>query len=72
MIASSLPQPGREVALVRSRLGRDAVALGAATLPLDRFIERGWPTRSAEDGGRGARRGRGASEDGASGGDWSW
>lgn len=44
MAAVSLPQPGREVALVRSRLGRKAVALGAATLPLDRFIEDGWPS----------------------------
>lgn len=43
MAASSLPQPGREVDLVRSRLGRRAVAMGAATLPLDRFIEHGWP-----------------------------
>ncbi|GEN81210.1 ROK family protein [Actinotalea fermentans] len=52
MVASSLPQPGREVALVRSQLGRSAVALGAATLPLDRFIEQGWPARprAATDG----------------------
>ncbi|MEO7146727.1 MAG: ROK family protein [Terrimesophilobacter sp.] len=39
----SLEQPGSEAVLERSRLGNDAVALGAATLPLDRFIEMGWP-----------------------------
>jgi predicted NBD/HSP70 family sugar kinase len=39
----SLEQPGSEAVLERSRLGQDAVALGAATLPLDRFIEMGWP-----------------------------
>jgi len=38
----SLEQPGREVVLERSRLGQNAAALGAATLPLDRFIESGW------------------------------
>jgi predicted NBD/HSP70 family sugar kinase len=43
---SSLPQPGAEVTLVRSQLGLGAVALGAATLPLDRFIEYGWPDTS--------------------------
>ncbi|WP_159807956.1 ROK family protein [Cellulomonas citrea] len=40
---SSLSQPGAEVVVERSSLGRRATALGAATLPLDRFIERGWP-----------------------------
>lgn len=39
----SLEQPGSEAVLERSRLGQEAVALGAATLPLDRFIEMGWP-----------------------------
>lgn len=39
----SLEQPGMEVVLERSRLGDNAAALGAATLPLDRFIESGWP-----------------------------
>lgn len=39
----SLEQPGNEVVLERSRLGHDAAALGAATLPLDHFIETGWP-----------------------------
>lgn len=39
----SLEQPGSEAVLKRSKLGQDAVALGAATLPLDRFIEMGWP-----------------------------
>jgi predicted NBD/HSP70 family sugar kinase len=39
---SSLPQPGAEVIVERSTLGRQATALGAATLPLDRFIEHGW------------------------------
>ncbi|CAN5487042.1 ROK family transcriptional regulator [soil metagenome] len=39
----SLEQPGSEAVVERSRLGQDAVALGAATLPLDRFIEMGWP-----------------------------
>jgi predicted NBD/HSP70 family sugar kinase len=39
----SLEQPGSEAVLERSRLGTEAVALGAATLPLDRFIEMGWP-----------------------------
>lgn len=57
MVASSLPQPGREVALVRSRLGRDAVAMGAATLPLDRFIEHGWPSLPWSAAGRGERTG---------------
>jgi predicted NBD/HSP70 family sugar kinase len=38
----SLKQPGNEAVLERSALGQDAVALGAATLPLDRFIETGW------------------------------
>lgn len=40
---ASLAQPGAEVVVQRSTLGRAAIALGAATLPLDRFIERGWP-----------------------------
>jgi predicted NBD/HSP70 family sugar kinase len=42
----SLEQPGREAALERSTLGQGAVTLGAATLPLDRFIELGWPARN--------------------------
>ncbi|SEI14657.1 MULTISPECIES: ROK family transcriptional regulator [unclassified Leifsonia] len=41
--AFSLEQPGQDVLLERSRLRRDAVALGAATLPLDQFITTGWP-----------------------------
>jgi predicted NBD/HSP70 family sugar kinase len=59
MVASSLPQPGREVALVRSRLGRNAVAMGAATLPLDRFIEHGWPSLPWSTEGRGEVPGKG-------------
>ena len=39
----SLKQPGDEATLERSELGQDAATLGAATLPLDRFIESGWP-----------------------------
>ena len=39
----SLKQPGDEATLERSTLGQDAATLGAATLPLDRFIESGWP-----------------------------
>ncbi len=39
----SLEQPGSEAVVERSRLGQGAVALGAATLPIDRFIETGWP-----------------------------
>ena len=39
--AFSLDQPGGEVVLERSRLGPDAVALGAATLPISDFIESG-------------------------------
>lgn len=42
--AYALAQPGAEAVLVRSTLGQDAVALGAATLPLDRFIELGTPS----------------------------
>ena len=38
----SLPQPGAEVVVERSTLGPEIAALGAATLPLDRFIEHGW------------------------------
>jgi predicted NBD/HSP70 family sugar kinase len=41
MRRSSLKQPGEEAVVERSRLGQDAVALGAATLPVDRFIETG-------------------------------
>ena len=37
----SLKQPGEEAVVERSQLGMDAVALGAATLPVDRFIEIG-------------------------------
>jgi hypothetical protein len=33
----------------RSQLGMDAVALGAATLPVDRFIEMGLIPRSSPD-----------------------
>lgn len=43
VVKSSLPQPGAEVVIERSSLGHRATALGAATLPLDRFIEYGWP-----------------------------
>lgn len=43
MRSFSLEQPGNEAILERSTLGHDAVTLGAATLPLDRFIETGWP-----------------------------
>jgi predicted NBD/HSP70 family sugar kinase len=39
----SLEQPANEVVVERSTLGQEAVALGAATLPIDRFIETGWP-----------------------------
>lgn len=39
---SSLEQPGADVVIERSRLGSKAVALGAATLPLEQFIETGW------------------------------
>lgn len=42
VVKSSLPQPGAEVVIERSSLGHRATALGAATLPLDRFIEYGW------------------------------
>ncbi|MBT2498598.1 ROK family protein [Agromyces sp. ISL-38] len=41
--AYALEQPGNEVVLARSKLGQDAVALGAATLAIDRFVETGWP-----------------------------
>ncbi len=37
----SLKQPGEQAVVERSTLGADAVALGAATLPVDRFIETG-------------------------------
>ncbi|SJN43778.1 ROK-family transcriptional regulator [Microbacterium esteraromaticum] len=37
----SLKQPGEQVTVERSQLGVDAVSLGAATLPIDRFIETG-------------------------------
>jgi predicted NBD/HSP70 family sugar kinase len=37
----SLKQPGEQAVVERSRLGVDAVALGAATLPVDHFIESG-------------------------------
>ncbi|HEY4267001.1 MAG TPA: ROK family transcriptional regulator [Galbitalea sp.] len=43
----SLKQPGDEATLERSALGQDAATLGAATLPLDRFIESGWPHTNA-------------------------
>ena len=43
----SLKQPGDEATLERSTLGQDAATLGAATLPLDRFIESGWPQVNA-------------------------
>lgn len=46
VVKSSLPQPGAEVVIERSSLGRSATAMGAATLPLDRFIEYGWPRQS--------------------------
>ncbi|MCA0253625.1 MAG: ROK family protein [Actinobacteria bacterium] len=37
----SLKQPGEQAVVERSQLGMDAVTLGAATLPVDRFIETG-------------------------------
>ena len=37
----SLMQPGEQAVVERSQLGRSAVTLGAATLPVDRFIETG-------------------------------
>lgn len=37
----SLKQPGEQAVVERSQLGIEAVALGAATLPVDRFIESG-------------------------------
>lgn len=37
----SLKQPGEQAVVQRSQLGVGAVALGAATLPVDRFIESG-------------------------------
>ncbi len=37
----SLKQPGEQAVVERSTLGADAVALGAATLPVNRFIETG-------------------------------
>lgn len=37
----SLKQPGEQAVVERSQLGVEAVALGAATLPVDRFIESG-------------------------------
>lgn len=40
--AASLELPGSDVQIERSALGAKAVALGAATLPVDRFIETGW------------------------------
>lgn len=40
--SSSLEQPGADVRIRRSALGAKAVALGAATLPVDRFIQTGW------------------------------
>jgi len=42
--ASSLDQPGAEVAIERSTLGHDGITLGAATLMVEQFIETGWPT----------------------------
>jgi hypothetical protein len=47
MRRSSLKQPGEEAVVERSRLGQDAVALGAATLPVDRFIETGLAPHTA-------------------------
>jgi len=38
----SLAQPAKNVVIERSILGRRAVALGAATLPVNEFIESGW------------------------------
>lgn len=37
----SLEQPGQQAVVERSQLGMAAVTLGAATLPIDRFIESG-------------------------------
>ncbi|WP_433041756.1 ROK family transcriptional regulator [Dactylosporangium sp. CS-033363] len=39
--AYALDQPGGEVVLVRSQLGREAAVLGAATLPIHQLIESG-------------------------------
>ncbi|GAA2630431.1 ROK family transcriptional regulator [Dactylosporangium fulvum] len=39
--AFALDQPGSEVVLVRSQLGPEAAALGAATLPISQLIESG-------------------------------
>lgn len=50
VVKSSLPQPGAEVVIERSSLGHRATALGAATLPLDRFIECGWPRQASARG----------------------
>lgn len=43
----SLKQPGEQAVVQRSQLGMEAVALGAATLPVDRFIETGLVTSTA-------------------------
>jgi predicted NBD/HSP70 family sugar kinase len=43
----SLPQPGRDVAIRPSTQGSDVVALWAATLPIDRFVEMGWAERGS-------------------------
>lgn len=43
----SLKQPGEEAVVERSLLGADAAVLGAATLPVDRFIETGLVPRKS-------------------------
>lgn len=43
----SLKQPGEGASVERSQLGVEAVALGAATLPIDRYIETGSATPQA-------------------------
>ncbi|MBN9629438.1 MAG: ROK family protein, partial [Actinobacteria bacterium] len=39
---SSLEQPAADVRIERSTLGSKAVALGAATLPIEQFVESGF------------------------------
>lgn len=43
----SLKQPGEQAVVERSQLGLGAVTLGAATLPVDRFIESGFGPSTA-------------------------
>ena len=39
MKRNALSRPGEQVTLERCRLGTDAVALGAALLPLEQFVD---------------------------------